>query len=162
MAAARRKQITALIESDPVFDRSDAPFLNHTQKYLRSAEKCAAFHAKCEALGLSDKSDLDWAYEAVNDILPTDVHMAMFIPALEHQTNDAQRAEWLPLAKSFHILGVSGIMPASCLTLQCCPGPSRTRVTLLPRGCCALSAGLRADGTGSRVKRERSGDDGDL
>jgi acyl-CoA oxidase len=34
-----------------------------------------------------------------------DVHMAMFIPALEFQTSEAQKAKWLPLAKSFRILG---------------------------------------------------------
>ena len=31
--------------------------------------------------------------------------MAMFIPALEFQTSEAQKAKWLPLAKSFRILG---------------------------------------------------------
>lgn len=42
---------------------------------------------------------------AVDEILPTDVHMAMFIPALEYQTSPEQRDKWLPLAKSFKILG---------------------------------------------------------
>ena len=45
------------------------------------------------------------SFNISDDILPTDVHMAMFIPALEHQTSDEQRAAWLPLAKSFRILG---------------------------------------------------------
>jgi acyl-CoA oxidase len=31
--------------------------------------------------------------------------MAMFMPALEYQTSGAQRDAWLPLAKSFRILG---------------------------------------------------------
>jgi len=30
---------------------------------------------------------------------------SMFIPALQYQTSDEQRREWLPLAKSFRILG---------------------------------------------------------
>ena len=112
---ARRRAVTAMIEADPAFDRRDRPFLNHTQRYLRSISKCAAFHLKCEALGLLDDSssssngdkadELRWAYEAVDEILPTDVHMAMFIPALEHQTSPAQKREWLPLAKHFKILG---------------------------------------------------------
>jgi hypothetical protein len=33
--------------------------------------KCAAFHLKCEALRLTDSMDLRWAYEAVDEILPT-------------------------------------------------------------------------------------------
>jgi alkylation response protein AidB-like acyl-CoA dehydrogenase len=46
-----------------------------------------------------------WAYSAIDEVLPTDVHMAMVIPALEYQTSPEQRERWLPLAKSFKILG---------------------------------------------------------
>jgi Acyl-coenzyme A oxidase N-terminal len=46
-----------------------------------------------------------WAYSAIDEVLPTDVHMAMVIPALEYQTSPEQRDRWLPLAKSFKILG---------------------------------------------------------
>jgi len=72
---------------------------------LASIAKCQAFHLKCESLGLTDPRDLRWAYEAVDEILPTDVHNAMFIPALEYQTSQAQKELWLPLAKSYRILG---------------------------------------------------------
>ena len=34
--------------------RSDRPFHNHTQCYVRSAEKMARFHLKCESMGLTD------------------------------------------------------------------------------------------------------------
>ena len=40
-------------------------------RYEASIAKCASFHLKCEGLGLKDPMDLRWAYEAVDDILPT-------------------------------------------------------------------------------------------
>ncbi|CAN0472619.1 unnamed protein product, partial [Laminaria digitata] len=84
--------------------RNDRPFHNHTQRYVRSAEKMARFHLKCDSMGLTDPQEIKWAYTAVDEILPTDVHMAMVIPALRYQTSPEQREKWLPLATSFRIL----------------------------------------------------------
>ncbi|CAN0142500.1 unnamed protein product [Ascophyllum nodosum] len=104
-AFERMVEIQAQIEADPVFDRDDRPFHNHTQRYLRSAEKMARFHTKCRDMGLTDRQELTWAYIAIDEVLPTDVHMAMVIPALQYQTSPEQREKWLPLAMSFKILG---------------------------------------------------------
>jgi len=71
----RRREITTIIESDPAFASDGKHFLSHTGRYEASIAKSAAFHLKCEALGLVDPSEIRWAYEAVDDILPTDVHM---------------------------------------------------------------------------------------
>ena len=38
----------------PASRRDDRPFHNHTQRYLRSAEKMARFHTKCREMGLTD------------------------------------------------------------------------------------------------------------
>ncbi len=38
----------------PVSRRDDRPFHNHTQRYLRSAEKMARFHTKCRTMDLTD------------------------------------------------------------------------------------------------------------
>jgi Acyl-coenzyme A oxidase N-terminal len=45
-AFERMKTLQQIMQSDPVFDTTDRPFLNHTERYLRSAEKMAAFHSK--------------------------------------------------------------------------------------------------------------------
>ena len=55
--------------------------------------------------GLSTRQEISWAYTAIDEVLPTDVHMAMVIPALRYQTSPEQREAWLPLATSFQILG---------------------------------------------------------
>ncbi|KAG5191109.1 palmitoyl-CoA oxidase [Tribonema minus] len=99
----RMLEIQELMQCDPVFDTSDRPFLNHTQRYLRSAQKMGHFHTKMANMGLTER-EFKWAYAAIDEVLPTDVHMAMVIPALEFQTSAEQRARWLPLAKSFKIL----------------------------------------------------------
>mmetsp|Transcript_25584 Transcript_25584/g.35156 ORF Transcript_25584/g.35156 Transcript_25584/m.35156 type:complete len:685 (-) Transcript_25584:208-2262(-) len=104
-SATRRRAITQAFQEDSNFDLRDRIFHNHTQRYVESARKCSAFHQKVEALGLTDPTELRWAMEAVNEILPTDVHCAMFIPALEYQTDDAQREKYLADAKNFRILG---------------------------------------------------------
>lgn len=51
------------------------------------------------------EQEIKWAYTAIDEVLPTDVHMAMVIPALQYQTSPEQREKWLPLATSFKILG---------------------------------------------------------
>eukprot|EP00903_Cladosiphon_okamuranus_P010404 g9842.t1 len=101
----RKMAIQAQMEADPVFDKDDRPFHNHTQRYLRSAEKMARFHTTCRNMGLTDPQEISWAYTAIDEVLPTDVHMAMVIPALRYQTSPEQREAWLPLATSFRILG---------------------------------------------------------
>jgi Acyl-coenzyme A oxidase N-terminal len=45
-AFTRMQALNQIMQSDPVFDTTDRPFLNHTERYLRSAQKMAAFHAK--------------------------------------------------------------------------------------------------------------------
>ncbi|CAM9812115.1 unnamed protein product, partial [Discosporangium mesarthrocarpum] len=89
----------------PIATRDDRPFQNHTQRYLRSSEKMAHFHTKCREMGLTDPQEIRWAYTAIDEVLPTDVHMAMVIPALQYQTSKEQRERWLDLATSFRILG---------------------------------------------------------
>ncbi|CAM9403676.1 unnamed protein product [Scytosiphon promiscuus] len=104
-AFERKTEIQAQMEADPTFDKDDRPFHNHTQRYLRSAEKMARFHSTCRVMGLTDPQEISWAYTAIDEVLPTDVHMAMVIPALRYQTSAEQREAWLPLATSFRILG---------------------------------------------------------
>ncbi|CAM9612546.1 unnamed protein product [Ectocarpus sp. 12 AP-2014] len=104
-AFERMKEIQAEMEAEPVFERDDRPFLDHTKRYLRSAEKMARFHNKCREMGLTDPQEIAWAYVAIDEVLPTDVHMAMVVPALQYQTSPEQREAWLPLATSFRILG---------------------------------------------------------
>lgn len=68
-AANRRREITSLFENDPAFDKRHRVYQNHTQRYEQSIAKCAAFHLKCEELGLTDPTDLRWAYEGPSHVL---------------------------------------------------------------------------------------------
>ena len=103
--AATRRRITEIFQSDPNFAVIDRPFMNHSQRYLESARKAACYHLKMEQLDIPPGMPSRWAYEAVDEVLPTDVHQAMFIPALEYQTSSEQRERWLDDAKTFRILG---------------------------------------------------------
>lgn len=101
---ARILELHKVMQSDPVFDTTDRPFLSHTDRYLRSAEKMAHFHKLVQDMKLTEQ-EIKYAYAAIDEVLPTDVHMAMVIPALEGQASKEQKDRWLPYAKSFKILG---------------------------------------------------------
>lgn len=103
-ALERRLVLARLVEEDPTFDRKDRANLSHAERYLRSAQKMARMHTRMQELCLSSQ-DAAWFYQCIDFVSPTDVHMAMVIPALKYQTSPEQRARWLPLAESFRILG---------------------------------------------------------
>lgn len=42
---------------------------------------------------------------AIDESLPTILHEVAFIPTLEYQASEEQRAEWLPLARDHKIVG---------------------------------------------------------
>ena len=86
--------------------------------------KCASFHLKCEALGLKDPMDLRWAYEAVDDILPT-------VLAVEANTPSSICYIVLSFKKLYAVFLTSVLIifarlaPFLCLAFCClaCPPP---------------------------------------
>jgi acyl-CoA oxidase len=55
-----------------------------------------------------EKYSLDEIYQyylAIDENLPLDVHLSMFIPVIMYHTSDAQRDRWLRDAKTFRIIG---------------------------------------------------------
>eukprot|EP00054_Salpingoeca_dolichothecata_P039138 m.15414 g.15414 ORF g.15414 m.15414 type:complete len:660 (+) comp9727_c0_seq1:41-2020(+) len=106
--AERRQHVQSVwksFEEDPAFDKRDRVFLNHQQAYERSLSKMYRFHTKAHERDMIDPDDISIARRAVDEVLPNDVHMSMFIPTLMHQTSDEQRQKWLPLALNCGILG---------------------------------------------------------
>ncbi|CAM9141309.1 unnamed protein product, partial [Heterosigma akashiwo] len=91
------------VESDPVFSRADRAGMNHEQKYVRGCQKAVAYVQRLRRA--TDADEARWVYQAVDEILPVDVHSSMFIPCLEHQTSDEQRRRWLGPAQRYEIIG---------------------------------------------------------
>ncbi|GMF39439.1 unnamed protein product [Phytophthora fragariaefolia] len=105
VANARRKQLVAMVERHPVLSDRDMMFRNHTQRYEFGLKKVAHFVQFLKDERITDRQEQGVVYAALGEPLCIDVHNSMFVPTLENQGDDAQRAKWLPLAKSFKILG---------------------------------------------------------
>ncbi|KAL3665486.1 hypothetical protein V7S43_009521 [Phytophthora oleae] len=102
---ARRKELVAMIERHPVLSDRDMMFRNHTERYTFGLKKVAHFVQFLKDEKISDTEEQQILYGALGEPLCIDVHNSMFVPTLENQGDDEQRAKWLPLAKNYKILG---------------------------------------------------------
>ncbi|KAG7384307.1 hypothetical protein PHYBOEH_009571, partial [Phytophthora boehmeriae] len=101
----RRKHLVEMIERHPVLSDRDMMFRNHTERYTFGLKKVAHFVRFLKDQEIEDRHEQEILYAALGEPLGIDVHNGMFIPTLENQGTDEQRAKWLPLAKSYKILG---------------------------------------------------------
>ncbi|RLN72274.1 hypothetical protein BBJ28_00026711, partial [Nothophytophthora sp. Chile5] len=100
-----RKELEKFIEQHPVLSDRDMAFRNHTERYNFGLKKVSHFVRLIRELGITDTKEQYIMYGALGEPLCIDVHNSMFIPTLENQGDEAQRAKWLPLAKSYKIFG---------------------------------------------------------
>ncbi|OWY93716.1 Peroxisomal acyl-coenzyme A oxidase [Phytophthora megakarya] len=79
-------------------------YRNHSERYEFGLKK--AFHY-VELLQNGDYTDKEQAIllDALGEQVPFDLHRNMFIPTIETQGTDEQRAKWLPLAKKYRVIG---------------------------------------------------------
>jgi len=101
----RRKELLAVIESHPVLSDRDWIFRNHTERYNFGLKKAHHYIKLITEGGYDDPDDRQILYSALGEPMGIDVHQSMFIPTLENQGTDEQRAKWLPLAQNFKIFG---------------------------------------------------------
>ncbi|ETK92292.1 hypothetical protein F441_04408 [Phytophthora nicotianae CJ01A1] len=104
-ANARRKELINVIERHPVLSDRNMMFRNHTERYEFGLKKAYHYVKLLQDGGYTNPEDQQILYKALGEPLGFDVHRAMFIPTLENQGSDEQRAKWLPLAKNYKIFG---------------------------------------------------------
>ncbi|TDH71300.1 hypothetical protein CCR75_004642 [Bremia lactucae] len=104
-ANTRRKELIKVIERHPVLSDRNMMFRNHTERYEFGLKKVYHYVKLLQEGNYADAVDQQILYKALGEPLSVEVHRSMFIPTLENQATDDQRATWLPLAKSFRILG---------------------------------------------------------
>ncbi|XP_048103261.1 peroxisomal acyl-coenzyme A oxidase 1 isoform X2 [Alosa alosa] len=103
----RRREIEALVISDPDFQQEDPNFLSRSERYEAAVRKSAQMILKLREYGISDPEEIynykstfkGQHHEAVG------LHYAMFLPTLQSQCDAQQRKKWLPLAESFKAIG---------------------------------------------------------
>jgi len=104
------REIWRKVENDPAFEKSNRPNLNHLERYNDACRKVRRFSEIVEETRNKAQRDLtlDEIYDlylGVDENLPLDVHLSMFIPIMELHTDSDQRARWLAKSKSFQIIG---------------------------------------------------------
>ncbi|KAL4129924.1 hypothetical protein PRIC2_005930 [Phytophthora ramorum] len=104
-ANRRRKLMVELVCRHPILSRRDFVFQNHAQRCAAGLEKAFHYIKLVQDQCIDDPRDQQELYVALGERLPLEVHRAMFIPTLENQADNEQQAQWLPLARSFRIIG---------------------------------------------------------
>ncbi|EQC37024.1 hypothetical protein SDRG_05843 [Saprolegnia diclina VS20] len=102
---ARMVYLRSLVEAHPVLSDRDMMYRNHKERYTFALQKAHAYTRFLQEHNLTDATERTFVYELLGEPLPIDVHRSMFIPTLETQMDDEQRAYWLPLAREAKILG---------------------------------------------------------
>ncbi|CAK4143177.1 unnamed protein product [Aphanomyces euteiches] len=100
-----RKRLLELVKNDPVLSDRDMIHRNHKELYETALGKAHAFVKLLEKHSITDWDDATIVYLFIGESLPIDTHRVMFVPTLETQMDDEQRAYWLPKAKAFQITG---------------------------------------------------------
>ncbi|CAG5122877.1 unnamed protein product [Candidula unifasciata] len=81
--------------------------LSREEQYEESLRKSAFAVLRIRQLGLEDSTEIRFFREVLfsSEPHPFGVHEVMFIPTIEKQSTNEQRAKWLPLAERFGIIG---------------------------------------------------------
>ncbi|XP_065903315.1 peroxisomal acyl-coenzyme A oxidase 1-like [Dysidea avara] len=102
-----RRETEAIVFSDPVFNNEDTYYLSTEEQFMRDTEKAVHFTKKINQLK-PDPVQTRYLRRALNTVLPVSVHFDMFVPNLEGQANEKQKAQWLDVAKKLEIIGAYG------------------------------------------------------
>ncbi|KAG0033897.1 acyl-coenzyme A oxidase [Podila clonocystis] len=100
----QRRHIIDLIAREPIFNKDDWAWLNHTDAVKRGI----AMSARLAEIKMEHElNDLDFSTmcEIIDDTLPILLHNGAFIPVINSQGTDEQIEKWIPPAEKFQIIG---------------------------------------------------------
>ena len=81
------KRIWRIIEDDEEFSKDSRAFYNHSQRYVDACRKIKRFQEIVDAEGLRSHDEIYDAYISIDESLPLDVHLSMFIPIMKLHTS---------------------------------------------------------------------------
>ncbi|KAK3809119.1 MAG: acyl-CoA dehydrogenase/oxidase [Benniella sp.] len=100
----RFKKIEAMVDNDPVFDRSDRYFLGRTERFKRALPMVKRYVELRNEYGFTPEESAYFKVY-VDDYIPVHLHESMFLPVLRAQASDEQLKKWGPAAENFHFIG---------------------------------------------------------
>ncbi|KAF9913825.1 hypothetical protein BX616_009510 [Lobosporangium transversale] len=100
----RLKKIEAMVDNDPVFDRSDRYFLGRTERFKRALPMVKRYVELRNEHGLTPEESAYFKVY-VDDYIPVHLHESMFLPVLRSQASKEQLKKWGPLSENYHYIG---------------------------------------------------------
>uniref|UniRef100_A0A4W4E8Y7 Acyl-coenzyme A oxidase n=1 Tax=Electrophorus electricus TaxID=8005 RepID=A0A4W4E8Y7_ELEEL len=103
----RRREIEALVISDPDFQHEDLNFLSRTERYDAALKKSALMFLKLRNYGISNPEEIYCYKRIVKKGFEETIglHYNMFLPTLHNQGSPEQQAKWLPLTHTLQVVG---------------------------------------------------------
>jgi acyl-CoA oxidase len=102
---ARRREIYERVLKDPAFRRDDRYFHGNEEAFDEAARKAVHIIQLSQEMDISSRVDKYYFRTAVDEELPTSLNETMFIPTIESQGTEEQKAKWLEPARDFRIMG---------------------------------------------------------
>ncbi|XP_055014237.1 peroxisomal acyl-coenzyme A oxidase 1-like [Boleophthalmus pectinirostris] len=100
----RKREIVSLVLNDPDFDEVDPNFLSRSERYDQTVRKSAQMISKLR--GIVDPEEIYiYSIELCNQFGTLGPQYVMVLPTLYSQCDQEQSKKWLPLARSFKVMG---------------------------------------------------------
>eukprot|EP00052_Salpingoeca_macrocollata_P017975 m.147250 g.147250 ORF g.147250 m.147250 type:complete len:656 (+) comp20563_c2_seq1:43-2010(+) len=99
-----KERIRALVEADPIFCKRDRMHLNHADQYQRSLQKCIRIEELRKQHRMTQQEEF-YLKLFVDEAMAFTLHDVAFLPTLQWQCSEEQKARWLPLAERREIIG---------------------------------------------------------
>ena len=99
-----RRRLTALLDSEPLFDMRDDIFMGRVELYTKALSRARRLKEIQSQLGLDPNSWKTLRLVSGFDD-PTTLHELMFMPNIEALASREQQARWLPLCRDWRMIG---------------------------------------------------------
>lgn len=103
----RRKVEKYALNCREVTDSPDYHFLSRSERYMEAMRKSAVLQKLLKQHNVTEPDSQYFLEEVIfpSEVMPLRLHLGMFIPMLESQCSDEQKAKWLRKAQNCEIVG---------------------------------------------------------
>ena len=101
-----RERVADAVRADPVFSKKGKYFMERAELYRTTLEKYLALPRLAMRMGEKDPIAVGRIIrEMIDEPGGLDLHLGMFIPTIQGQGDDEQRARWLPMCTKLQCVG---------------------------------------------------------
>ncbi|XP_043934744.1 peroxisomal acyl-coenzyme A oxidase 2 [Protopterus annectens] len=101
-----RRKVEGVLKQDLLTNLEELYFMNREERYLRTIRNVVYIKKKMEEMNWAeDGPESEYVFRAVKGEFGFPLHNGVFIPCINALGTDAQIAKWIPLSKSYQIIG---------------------------------------------------------